>query len=83
MEVNVNGRNGFGSVSWAPDGKGLFVGTLQCELLYVDMEGRAEVLWQQRLPGRNVPWGIPSPDGRHLAILGYTWDSNVWMLEGF
>ena len=28
-------------------------------------------------------WGAPSPDGRHLAILGGTQDSNVWMLENF
>jgi hypothetical protein len=28
-------------------------------------------------------WGIPSPDGRYLAIEGYVTNSNVWMVEGF
>jgi hypothetical protein len=70
-------------LNWATDGNGLFVATTLCQLLYVDMEGRAEVLWQQGITGRNLTWGVPSPDGRHLAMLGYTMDSNVWMLEGF
>jgi hypothetical protein len=26
---------------------------------------------------------LPSPDGKHQAIQVQTWDSNVWMLEGF
>ncbi len=27
--------------------------------------------------------GIPSPDGRHLAMMGYTYNANMWMLENF
>jgi len=49
----------------------------------VDLEGRAEVLSQQRYLGVYETFGIPSPDGRHVALLGYTVDSNVWMLENF
>jgi hypothetical protein len=52
-------------------------------LLHVDPEGHAEVLWQQRIPGHWGTVGVPSPDGRHLALLGYTIDGNVWMLENF
>jgi hypothetical protein len=47
-------------------------------LLYVDLEGRAVVLWQR--------WGVravPSPGGRHLAVQAYALDGNVWMLENF
>lgn len=81
--VNVNGWNALWDLRWAADGKALFVGTTRGELLYVDMEGRAEVLWQQRVSSRPAIFGVPSPDGRHLAMLGGTAENNVWMLEGF
>ena len=50
-------------------------------LLYVDLEGNARVLWQ--ISGGSQIWGIPSPDGRCLAIGSEARNSNVWMLEGF
>jgi hypothetical protein len=28
-------------------------------------------------------WGVPSPDGRHLAIHTSTLNSNMWMAENF
>lgn len=52
-------------------------------LLYVNLEGRASVLWEQNLAGRWLTWGTPSPNGRYVALLGYTADSNVWLLENF
>jgi Tol biopolymer transport system component len=83
-EVNVKGRNNLNNSFWAADGKHLLVGMpLTRSLLTVDLEGRAEVLWQQRLPGRETMWAVPSPDGRHLALLGYSADNNVWLLENF
>jgi Tol biopolymer transport system component len=85
-EVNVKGWNGLSDLFWAADGRGLFVDrypTSGTMLLYVDLEGRAEVLWQQRLASNSQMWGVPSPDARHLALVGYTADSNVWMLENF
>jgi hypothetical protein len=33
--------------------------------------------------GADQTWGVPSRDGRYLAILGTASNSNVWMLEGF
>jgi Tol biopolymer transport system component len=84
-DIYVKGRSRFLSLRWAADAKGLLVGVggygaSSPTLLYVDAEGRAEVVWQQSVysPGT---WGVPSPDGRHLALLGYTVDSNVWLLE--
>jgi Tol biopolymer transport system component len=86
-EVNVKGHYGFYRLSWAKDGKGLYVSRLPATsgslLLYVDLEGRAEVIWQQRIAGRWTTPGVPSPDGRHLALEGYTVESNVWLLENF
>jgi Tol biopolymer transport system component len=85
-EVNVKGWNGLWAIGWAADGKGLFVSRLPTSgtmLLYVNLEGRASVLWQQKLTGRYLTWGVPSPDGCLLALVGFTADSNVWMLENF
>jgi hypothetical protein len=45
------------------------------------MKGNARVLWSQS--GSGQLWGIPSPDGKHLALLSGSFDSNVWMLENF
>ena len=35
----------------------------------MDLKGNARVPWQFKGQGGNI-WGIPSPDGRYLAILG-------------
>jgi serine/threonine protein kinase/Tol biopolymer transport system component len=86
-EVNVKGWNGLCRLFWAADGRGLFVsayGGLGATLLYVDLEGRGQVIWRQRFPGFSFEArGVPSPDGRYLALLAYTTDSNVWLLENF
>jgi Tol biopolymer transport system component len=86
-EVNVKGWNGLWRLFWAADGRGLFVsaaGGLGATLLYVDLEGRGQVIWQQRFPIINAEArGIPSPNGRYLAVLAYATDSDVWMLENF
>jgi len=46
------------------------------------LQGSAKVVWQYKAAGGQI-WGVPSPDGRYLAILGEVTNSNVWMLEGF
>jgi hypothetical protein len=86
-EVNVKGWTGLWRLFWAADGSGLFVsayGGLGATLLYVDLEGRGQVIWRQRftLWGAEAR-GIPSPDGRYLAVLVYATDANVWLLENF
>ncbi|MDE3178377.1 MAG: hypothetical protein KGM47_01855 [Acidobacteriota bacterium] len=51
------------------------------DLLYIDMQGHATVLRQQ--VGSFETWGVPSPDGKHLALLEWTGAGKVWMLKGF
>jgi Tol biopolymer transport system component len=85
-EVTVKGWSGlaFRDLKWSADGKGLYCGawsTAGSPLLYIDLKGNARVLWQYKGPG--MIWGVPSPDGRHLAMRGAAITSNVWMLEGF
>ena len=95
-EVLVKGWNGFSWLHWAADGKALFItaagaanvagaANAGAELLRVDMQGRAQVVWQAGSSAFTywAPRGVPSPNGRYLAVLGYTTDSNVWLLENF
>jgi Tol biopolymer transport system component len=86
-EIVVRGWNSFTSAVWALDGKGLFVGADAKggrALLYVDLRGKPSVLWQQKGSGSPLPaWGVPSPDGRHLAIHASTLNSSMWMVENF
>jgi len=84
-EIHVKGINSFREyVDWAADGRGLFLAHptgLDSELLYVDLHGNANVLWQQKdaAPFR----AVPSPDGRHLAILRDSPYNNAWLMENF
>ena len=83
-DIVVKGWAGFNAVNWAPDGKSFFVSSqspTSSTLLHVDMEGHATPLWDQR--GSWRIYGVPSPNGREIAIAGITIDSNVWMMENF
>jgi serine/threonine protein kinase/Tol biopolymer transport system component len=84
-DLVVTGWYGFNSgPDWSPDGKGLYVGSSSprgATLIYIDLSGHASAVWEQK--GSFETWAAPSPDGRHLAILGYTVDSNAWLLENF
>jgi hypothetical protein len=50
--------------------------------LYVDLTGNPTILLRE--PGFFAEtWGIPSPDGKHLAYLHSTSGNNAWMFDGF
>jgi len=74
-------------LNWTADQKGFFA-TRQAapgvrELLYLDFRGKATLL---RKCGSNDGGGcesLPSPDGRHLAIIDTDQNNNVWMMENF
>jgi dipeptidyl aminopeptidase/acylaminoacyl peptidase len=85
-EVEVeSGWGGFQSIGWAADGKSFFVTSWlpdSFDLLNVTLTGKVNPLlryghrqWMQ------AP--MPSPDGKYLAFDAQTFDSNVWLLEGF
>jgi len=84
-DVDVKGWNSLNHINWAADGKGWYVSSelaLASTLLYVELSGNATVLLRE--PGLfTETWGIPSPDGKHLAFLRYNFGNNAWVLEGF
>jgi hypothetical protein len=86
-EVMVKGWVALANVWWAADGKGLFVSTVRTSgrmLLYVDLERRANVLWEHKRGGWFYnTWGVPSPNGRYLALTGFHMERYLWMLENF
>ena len=70
------------SLDWASDSNSVFVGTSGpggATLLHIDLAGNAQAIWQQSQPLNT--WGIPSPDGRHIAIFGTSAEANVWMID--
>ena len=84
-DLAVSGWNSFGEVDWSSDGNALFVSSQTHQdttLLRVDLRGESRPLWHQKLNFLGTK-GIPSPDGRHLAVAGWTTDSNAWMIENF
>jgi hypothetical protein len=84
-ELMVKNRNGFTSLDWAADSKGLFISSNPAgfgqSLLYVDLAGNAHQIWEVNHAWPS--WAIPSRNGTYLAILATTTDSNVWMAENF
>jgi len=50
------------------------------DLLRIGLDGTVKVVWHQNV--RNSMAGVPSPDGRHIAVTAASTVSNVWMLKG-
>jgi Tol biopolymer transport system component len=82
-DLTVAGWSGFDSFDWSVDGKGFFTSTtgVGSTLLFVDLNGKAHALWPQK--SAPFTWGVPSPDGRHLAVLGAEFNGNMWTIENF
>ncbi len=83
-DLVVPGWAGFNGLDWSHDGKGLFISSSDSRrstLIYVALDGTVRKLWEPS--GAPTAWGIPSSDGKRLAVSGGSFDSNVWMIEGF
>jgi hypothetical protein len=46
----------------------------------VDLKGNVKLLWKSN---SERCFGVPSPDGRHLAIYDWKLSANMWMMENF
>ena len=72
------------SVAWAADSKGLFVSSYTkrgADMLHMDLQGNTRLLWEH--PGGIDVYGVPSPDGHHLAMRGWNVEGNMWLMENF
>jgi hypothetical protein len=82
--IPIKGYSLLGSLNWDPASKGLFVGS-STTLLHVEANGSVQPIWQH--PVRGDLWGqvrgVPSPDGRHLALTGFNSDADVWLIDSF
>ena len=77
-------NNLMGDISWAADGKGLYVTdktNRSTVLSYLELNGSTHVLWEQR--GGGGLTARPSPDGHHLAIANWSTNNNFLMMENF
>jgi hypothetical protein len=82
--VSVRGYRDLIDLNWATDSKGMFVSAQNFDgatLLHVALTGNAQSVWHQSQS--TATWGFPSPDGRHLAILGANSESNAWIISNF
>jgi Tol biopolymer transport system component len=75
------------SVSWSADSRHLFVPVISDEyaftsaLLYLDLQGKAEVLFETQGAWLYCP--VASPDGRMLAFTERIQENNAAMIERF
>jgi Tol biopolymer transport system component len=82
QDIPVDGWIRHQGLDWASDSQGLFIGTATADgtaLLHVDLKGNVRTVWRQA--GGLRTSGIQSPDGRHLAVLGWIRHGNVWEIE--
>ena len=68
--ITVKDRDSFASLDWAADGKGFFISSNPhghlSTLLYVDLAGNTHSFWQ--VQNYQSTWGVPSHNGKYLAI---------------
>jgi WD40 repeat protein len=92
--VEVNGWSVLIGIYWSADGKKLWAGGVNpkhagfggantCPLLGIGLNGKVRVV-MANLSDVCFYVGIPSPDGRYVAVEGAKADSsNVWLLQNF
>jgi serine/threonine protein kinase len=82
--ITVKNHPDLVDLNWATDSRSMFVSTLEpggAALLHIELNGEAQPIWRQSQAFST--WGFPSPDGRHLAILGSNAESNAWLIDNF
>jgi serine/threonine protein kinase/Tol biopolymer transport system component len=84
QEIKIPEWSNSGPIAWSTNGTAVFVPVLDPEgakLLNVSLRGDVHTLRVNR--GGNYTAGVPSPDGRHLAIESTADNRNIWMMENF
>jgi roadblock/LC7 domain-containing protein len=85
QDIAVPGWTEIYGLDWAPNSMSLWACARDTKgkwaLLNVALDGRVRTMLSN--PNLNLEWAIPSPDGRHLAIVEDSNTSNVWLLENF
>jgi eukaryotic-like serine/threonine-protein kinase len=84
QEMRIPTWDGSGPIRWAANNQSVYLPVAAlggASLLHVSLKGDVHILRTNQ--GRNYTSGIPSPDGRHIAMVGSTTVSNMWMMENF
>jgi len=82
--TEVTGWSKLDRLFWDADGNGWFTSAKTrtgWALLHVDQQGKADLLSERQGAARF--YGLPSPDGRHLAINATSTSGNAWIIERF
>jgi DNA-binding winged helix-turn-helix (wHTH) protein/Tol biopolymer transport system component len=82
-DVVVENVTMLANLDWSGTGGGFFSTSVTPrgrDLIFIRLDGTSRVLWSY--PGTPVA-ATPSPDGTHLAIAGWTRQSNAWMVTNF
>lgn len=88
-DVAVPGVGLMMGMDWAVDSQSIWLSAYmgrgafgsRSALLKVDLNGKARVLMEKQ--NFDLWTAVPSPDGKHLALLGHTHSCNMSLLEGF
>ncbi|MGI8962025.1 MAG: LpqB family beta-propeller domain-containing protein [Bryobacteraceae bacterium] len=84
-DIAVPGWAEIYGLDWAADSTSLWACARDTKdkwaLLNIGLDGKVRTMLSY--PNLNLEWAIPSPDGRHLAIVEDSNTSNVWLLENF
>lgn len=82
-DVLIEGWTSLFNLNWTPEGSGWYLcnhsDSAVSTFFFADFKGHAAVLESEE--GVASFWGIPSPDGRHLAFSKTTITENAWLVE--
>lgn len=83
-EIKVGPWSQLIAVDWAPDSKSVYIPSRKTNGDYVLLRVQTDGTVHTILEGSKVPrytWGIPAPDGKHIAVQGSSGENNVWMVD--
>jgi hypothetical protein len=78
-EIPIDSLVSISGLNWTADGKGWFAPMSTAggsKLVYLDRKGRITTLLER------AGYAIPSPDGKHVALMIPAVTSNMWAVDG-